>query len=138
MAVRFDVAREAEYATPYSPTHPISQSRRDGTLRVTITPPVRGDVDLVLPFRRGLVGGTVLSHAVPGEDGYALLFLSPPPASDNAVVARDLTFVVDISGSMSGDKMEQARTALRQAPRHAHRARSLPIDCLQQRRPSLP
>ena len=43
--------------------------------------PVRGDVDLVLPFRRGLVGGTVLSHAVPGEDGYALLFLSPPPAS---------------------------------------------------------
>jgi len=115
VAVRFEIPRENLYATPYSPTHPINESRQGGTLRVTITPPVRGDVDLVLPFRRGLVGGTVLTHAQPGEDGYALLFLSPPPAGANAVAARDVTFVVDISGSMSGDKMEQARSALRQA-----------------------
>jgi Ca-activated chloride channel family protein len=72
-------------------------------------------VDLVLPFRRGLVGGTVLTHAEPGEDGYALLFLAPPPSGSEVEVPRDLTFVVDISGSMSGGKMEQARTALRQA-----------------------
>src|SRR5690606_31129320 len=76
---------------------------------------VRGDVELLLPFRRGLVGGTVVTHAEPGEDGYAMLFLSPPPAEREAALARDLTFVVDISGSMSGHKMDQARTALRQA-----------------------
>ncbi len=115
ISVRFEMPREADYATPYSPTHPIQETRRNGALEVTIAPPARGDIDLVLPFRRGLVGGTVLTHAQGGEDGYALLFLSPPPVGSTASVARDLTFVVDVSGSMSGDKIEQARTALRQA-----------------------
>lgn len=110
-----EIRRESEFATPYSPTHPITEARRDGALRISITPPVRGDVDLVLPFRRGLVGGTVLTHANPGEDGFALLFLSPPPATESGEVGRDLTLVVDVSGSMSGDKMEQARAALIQA-----------------------
>lgn len=110
-----EIRRDADFATPYSPTHPITEQRRDGSLRISITPPVRGDVDLVLPFRRGLVGGTVLTHANPGEDGFALLFLSPPPATESGEVGRDLTLVVDVSGSMSGDKMEQARAALLQA-----------------------
>ena len=110
-----EVRGSADFATPYSPTHPIQDDRRDGVLRVTITPPVRGDVELVLPFRRGLVGGTVLTHADPGEDGFALLFLSPPAAPAGESVSRDLTLVVDVSGSMSGEKMEQARTAMRQA-----------------------
>ncbi len=107
-----EVRREAEFSTPYSPTHPITEQRRDGTLRITVTPPVGGDVDLVLPFRHGLVGGTVLTHAEPGEDGFALLFLSPPASSETAEVGRDLTLVVDVSGSMSGEKIEQARAAL--------------------------
>lgn len=110
-----EIRRGEEFATPYSPTHQIEDRRQNGTLRVTIAPPVRGDVDLVLPFRRGLVGGTVLTHANPGEAGFALLFLSPPPAEGNAQLARDLTMVVDVSGSMSGEKMEQAKAALRQS-----------------------
>jgi Ca-activated chloride channel family protein len=107
-----DVRHEAEFSTPYSPTNPITEQRRDGTLRISVAPPVRGDVDLVLPFRHGLVGGTVLTHAEPGEDGFVLLFLSPPASSETAEVGRDLTLVVDVSGSMSGDKIDQAKTAL--------------------------
>jgi Ca-activated chloride channel family protein len=111
-----ELPREAQYATAYSPTHPITETRQAGVLRINVTGPVRGDVDLVLPFRRGLVGGTIMTHAESGEPGFALLFLSPPANDDEAVtIGRDLTFVVDISGSMSGNKMEQARTALRQA-----------------------
>ncbi|MBA2292815.1 MAG: VWA domain-containing protein [Gemmatimonadales bacterium] len=115
VAVRFEIPRETEIATPYSPTHPISTARRNGVLHVTVKPPARGDIDLILPLRRGLLGGTVLTHANAGEDGYALLFLAPPASGETAIVPRDLTFVVDVSGSMSGVKMEQARTALRQA-----------------------
>lgn len=110
-----EAAREATYATAYSPTHDITESRRGGTLRLTVSPPVCDDVELILPLRRGLVGGSVLTHREGGEDGFALLFLAPPAAGDEAAIGRDLTLVVDISGSMSGAKMEQARAALRQA-----------------------
>jgi Ca-activated chloride channel family protein len=115
VTMNVEVRREMDFATPYSPTHQLSHERRDGNLRISVSPPVRGDVDLVLPFRRGLVGGTVLTHAEPGEDGFALLFLAPPASGEGASVGRDLTFVVDISGSMSGEKIDQAKAALLQA-----------------------
>ncbi|HEV8357564.1 MAG TPA: VIT domain-containing protein [Gemmatimonadales bacterium] len=115
VTMRLEIRREAEFATAYSPTHQITDERRDGTLRLTVAEPVRGDVEVVLPFRRGLVGGTVLTHAEPGDAGFALLFLAPPASEDTPVVGRDLTMVVDVSGSMSGEKMDQARAALRQA-----------------------
>jgi Ca-activated chloride channel family protein len=115
VTLRVEVPDHAQFATVYSPTHPISERREGGRLRIDVAAPIRGDVELVLPFQRGLVGGTVLTHAQPGEDGFALLFLAPPPGDARVAVGRDMTFVVDVSGSMSGQKMTQARTALHQA-----------------------
>lgn len=115
VSMSVEVQRESDFATPYSPTHQLDDTRRDGSLRIVVSPPIRGDVDLVLPFRRGLLGGTVLTHAEPGEDGFALLFLAPPAADATVSVGRDLTLVVDVSGSMSGEKIDQAKAALRQA-----------------------
>ncbi|MGQ0704166.1 MAG: VIT domain-containing protein [Gemmatimonadales bacterium] len=115
VSLAVDIRDAIQFANPYSPTHQISEERRDGTLRVTVARPVRGDFDLVLPFRRGVLGGTVLTHAPAGEDGFALLLLAPSPAAETNAIGRDLTLVVDVSGSMSGEKLEQAQAALRQA-----------------------
>ena len=101
--------------TPYSPTHDIS-SRRDGErLVVSLPESASGDVELFLPLRRGLVGTTVLTHSSGGEDGFFMLLVSPPAAEAETSVPRDLTLVVDISGSMSGTKLEQAKAGLMQA-----------------------
>ncbi|HEU5040149.1 MAG TPA: VIT domain-containing protein, partial [Gemmatimonadales bacterium] len=103
------------YGEPFSPTHRLDTRREGGRLVLRVDPESGGDVEIFLPLRRKLAGGTVLTHAVPGEDGYFMLLLSPDRAAAGAAVPRDLTLVVDVSGSMSGAKMEQARAALHQA-----------------------
>lgn len=106
---------EDTYGTPYSPTHALTVRRERGTLEVNVDTHGGGDIELLLPLRRGLVGTSVLTSAPGGEDGYAMLLLAPAEAEEGPVVPRDVAFVVDVSGSMSGQKMDQARAALRQA-----------------------
>ncbi|MEO8635389.1 MAG: VIT domain-containing protein [Gemmatimonadales bacterium] len=105
----------AGIGTPYSPTHTLSTTRNGERTRVTLDATTGGDLELFLPLRQGLVGMTALPHAESGEDGYVMLLLAPALRQEGAVVPRDLTFVVDVSGSMSGQKLEQARAAVRQA-----------------------
>ena len=99
------------FAEPFSPTHRLRVSREGGRLSVRPDGELRGSVDVFLPLARPTAGISLAAHRVDGEDGYFMLTLSPgrvqgPPA------ARDIAVVVDVSGSMSGEKMEQARQAL--------------------------
>ncbi|HTT69123.1 MAG TPA: VIT domain-containing protein [Gemmatimonadales bacterium] len=103
------------YGTPYSPTHRVT-TRRTGTgMEITLDPDAAGDVEIFIPLRRGLVGTSVVTNAPGGEDGYFMLLVSPPTAEDGPAIPRDLTLVLDVSGSMSGEKIDQAKAALRQA-----------------------
>jgi len=115
------------YGRAYSPTHSFYDeafasdivgdrsfaSYRGSTRRVEIRD-ARGEVTLLIPVRRSIAAAISLLANAPGnDDGFALITLSPPAVQPRAV-PRDLTFVIDVSGSMSGEKMEQARAAGKQ------------------------
>jgi Ca-activated chloride channel family protein len=61
----------------------------------------------------GEVGASAVSYRPKSdEDGYFLLLASPEvKADDDEKVAKTVIFVVDRSGSMTGEKMEQAKDA---------------------------
>ena len=105
--------RTEEYGRAYSPTHEL-RFDDEGRTRVA---EVRGDardVTILVPVRRGRNAAiTMLPHAPGRDDGFALITLAPP-ALPPRVTPRDVTFVLDISGSMRGRKMEQARAAGKQ------------------------
>ena len=58
------------------------------------------------------VGANLLSYQPVEEDGYFALLVAPGIEQEaTEVAARDVVVVVDVSGSMEGEKMEQARDA---------------------------
>ena len=103
-----------ELGEPYSPTHELDVDRDNAVRRVS----VRGggpDITILVALRRSLAASVaVLTHAQRGENGYALVTVTPPTDLARNRMPRDLTFVLDASGSMSGQKMEQAKAAGRQ------------------------
>ena len=102
------------FGDPYSPTHQVRTRRSEGRLEVTLADSASaGDLDLFLPLARGLIGLSVVTHRPPGEDGYFMLLLAPG-AAPGVTVRRDVVAVLDVSGSMSGDKLAQAKSALEQ------------------------
>ena len=103
----------SSFGRPYSPTHDV-RVRDDGeTGRVELAGGAR-EMTLLLPLRRGTRAAIgVLSHAPGREEGFALLTLSPPAIAPRST-PRDVTLVLDVSGSMSGKKIEQAREAGKQ------------------------
>ena len=119
------------YGKAYSPTHSIYEGdystdtygdrsfasyNRGSTRRVEIRD-ARGEVTLLVPIRRSAAAAISLLANAPGnDDGFALITLSPPAVQPRAV-PRDLTFVIDVSGSMSGEKIVQARAAGKQVLR---------------------
>lgn len=103
------------FGDPYSPTHQISARRSGGRLEVTLADSATtGDLDLFLPLARGLVGISLVTHQLPGEDGYFMLLLAPGAAHPAVAVRRDVVVAIDVSGSMSGEKLAQAKAAVGQ------------------------
>src|SRR5213078_1050256 len=73
------------------------------------------DVTLLVPVRRNAAAAiSALAYAPGNEDAFALVTVSPPATPRNETTPRDVTLVLDVSGSMQGRKMEQARAAGKQ------------------------
>src|SRR4051812_6264283 len=104
----------AELGTAYSPTHQLDVADHGDRRDVTVRGDAR-DVTMLVPMRK--TSGTsvaMLPYAPGNEDGFALITVTPPSARRDESTPRDVTLVLDVSGSMSGRKMEQARAAGRQ------------------------
>jgi len=72
------------------------------------------DFELFVGLSRKEFGLTVLTHREKGEDGYFLARIAPPAqVVEDKVLPKDIAFVIDTSGSMAGDKMRQAKEALK-------------------------
>src|SRR3954467_361800 len=122
---------DAMYGPAYSPTHSMFEQRYGsddgsdrgdqsfassyrGSVRRFEIRDARGEVTLLIPMRRSTSGAiTMLANSPGNDDGFALITLSPPSIRPRPV-PRDLTFVIDVSGSMNGEKIEQARAAGKQ------------------------
>jgi len=99
---------------PWSPTHEV-QTRRmmnaNSVREVSLTGRT-GDVLAYLPIRAQsrTPGVTVLTHRRSGSEQHALIIVSPPRETPPAL-PRDISLVLDVSGSMKGAKLEQAIAA---------------------------
>ena len=67
------------------------------------------------------IGANLLSYQPVEEDGYFALLVAPAiDQVESTVAARDVVLVVDVSGSMEGEKMQQARDAAKYIVDHVN------------------
>ncbi|HMJ58635.1 MAG TPA: VIT domain-containing protein [Gemmatimonadales bacterium] len=112
---RMEIDSAGRFGDPYSPTHQVQASRTGNHINVTLADgAAAGDFELLLPLARGLVGMSLVTQHPAGEDGYFMLLLAPGVAAQAEALRRDVVAVIDVSGSMSGEKMAQAKLALNQ------------------------
>ncbi|MGC8988980.1 MAG: VIT domain-containing protein [Verrucomicrobiia bacterium] len=117
VSIKLELQSSRPLKTVYSPSHNV-EVRRHGDDRATIgfeAKDVKPDTDFVLLFSKaeGDVGLTLLTHRTGTDDGYFLVLATPSFSTDTKnVVAKDITFVLDTSGSMAGKKLDQAKKAL--------------------------
>lgn len=102
---------DRRHGTAYSPTHDVEVTRDAGGRRVDVRG--AGAPTILIPLRRERTPAIgVLTHARGEDDRFVLVTLSPPTATVRRT-PRDVTLVLDVSGSMGGRKIAQARESAR-------------------------
>ncbi len=117
LSLRIAIEAGEEIKSIYSPSHEIQLNRDDqrhAVVRHTAEKIVpSSDFRLVFDVAAGKLSANVLSYWPEGEDqGYFLMLASPEFKNSSEIPLRKtVIFVVDQSGSMSGQKIDQAREA---------------------------
>lgn len=117
LQVNISLINQPGLRTIYSPnfaieTTRLTDSRAKISYLATEYHPV-GDFTLYFGTDESSIGVNLLSYAPAGEDGYFVLLAAPSLEHTTAsVVQRDIVMVVDVSGSMGGEKIAQAIDAL--------------------------
>jgi Ca-activated chloride channel family protein len=119
VSISVDLRASVPIRAAYSPSHAVDVSRESDThLRVgyeasQVTP----DADFALYYSLGEQQALhLLSYRDPSNeqdaDGFFLLMLAPRPESRSQALPKDVLLVLDRSGSMEGEKFQQAQQAL--------------------------
>jgi len=101
----------------YSPTHDVDV-KRPGDQQAVVQyeeHDTKPNMDFILHYTTSAdrISPEVLAYREMGQDGFFLLMASPGAEDEpQEAQAKDVAFVIDTSGSMSGEKIEQAKGAL--------------------------
>ena len=116
--IRLSIESAIEIKNVYSPTHAIDVKRTDEQ-HATVSYSSKNEVPstdfrLFYGVAKGKLGAGVISYRPDkSEDGYLLMLASPQVKADVKRTAKNVVCVFDRSGSMSGEKIEQAQEALK-------------------------
>lgn len=121
VAVRVAIDSQADIKNVYSPTHPVEIQRADPrhcVVQLVLKNEIpTSDFRLFYDVGQGTVAARLISFRPDRDtdrDGYFVLLVSPEIKATTAKpVPKNVVFVVDRSGSMSGKKIEQAKAALK-------------------------
>ncbi|MEZ4680029.1 MAG: VIT domain-containing protein [Caldilineaceae bacterium] len=116
LALTIDLINQPGLRTIYSTNYTVEVDRRsDAQAQVTYAAQnvhPEGDFTLYFGTNQSAIGVNLLSYQPAGEDGYFMLLAAPSvETAVDAIVARDIIMVMDVSGSMQGEKMTQTIAA---------------------------
>ncbi|MFQ5409025.1 MAG: VIT domain-containing protein [Anaerolineales bacterium] len=117
VSVRVEVESPDPVRAVYSPSHEIAVNRLDdyrfvaGYEDIDVRPET--DFELFYGVSQRDIGANLISYYDDvTSEGYFMLLASPGIATTQQVIAKDVILVLDTSGSMHGEKLDQARDAL--------------------------
>ncbi len=125
LSLTVELRNQPGLRTIYSPQFALNIERADDSsasirYRANAAQPDQ-DFELYFGVDEAAVGLNVLSYKPAGEDGFFLLLAAPSvDVAQTEIVERDLILVVDVSGSMQGEKIEQARNAAKAVVEQLH------------------
>ena len=117
VSVNVSIKSNAALRAIYSPSHNVSVSR-DGDFAAKVgyeDANVKPDRDFVLYYSvtQDDIGLNLLSYKSGSDEGFFVMLVAPKVEVDTSqVIAKDVILVLDVSGSMQGAKIAQAKNAL--------------------------
>jgi len=118
-SVAVDLTAKETLTNIYSPSHKVGVTRKDDHHAVIGFEQDKAllDRDFLLYYavsEKDLGLNLITYRPNPEKPGYFMMLISPrEEMAEEQVLPRDMTFVFDTSGSMQGEKIRQARAALR-------------------------